>query len=69
MLEVSGSIPVAGKEKFMSKQASLRVICRDDMNTVHRPLDRDVNRRPPVQGHSPPMWVKEPCIDNLNGNL
>ena len=27
---------------------------------MRRPLDRDVNWRPPIQGESPPVQVKEP---------
>ena len=44
----------------MSEQASLRVICRHDMKTVSLPSDQDVNWRPPVQGKSHPVQVKEP---------
>ena len=32
----------------------------DDTKEVRRPSDRDVNWRPPVQGESSPMQVKEP---------
>ena len=42
-----GSIPVAGEEILVSEKASC-VICRDDMNTVCRPLDLGVIWRPPV---------------------
>ena len=48
------------------KDASLRVICRDEMHTVFCPLDRDVKWRLPVRGHSPPVQVKEPYIGILN---
>ena len=41
-----------------TEHAFLSVICRDD--TVRRPSDRDVNWRPPVQGESPHVQVKEP---------
>ena len=41
VLEVMGSIPTAGEEKFGCKQAPLRFIYRDDMSTVRRPLDQD----------------------------
>ena len=58
MLKVTGSIHAAGKEKI----DVLRVICRDDMETVRRPSDRDFNWRPPVQGKLPPVQVKEPYI-------
>ena len=37
-----------------------RVICRDDMKTVRRPSDRDVNWRPPVHEKSIPVQFKEP---------
>ena len=67
LLEVPGSIPAAGEESLVSDHTSLRVICRDDMNTGRRTSDRDVNWRPPVQGDSPLMQVKEPYIGNLNG--
>ena len=49
----------------MSEHVSLRVICRDDLTTVRRPSDRDVNSIPTVQGHSPSVQVKEPDICNL----
>ena len=39
------------------------------MNTVPRLSDWEVNLRPPVQGQSPPVQVKEPYIGNLNGYL
>ena len=62
----AGFDPRPGKKNLVSEYASLRVICRDDMNTVRRPSDQDVNLRPPVQGQSPPVQVKEPYIGNLN---
>ena len=40
-LDVSGLIPTSDKEKSVSLDASLCVICRDDMNTVRRSLDWD----------------------------
>ena len=45
------------------------VICRDGMNIVRPSLGRDVNWKPSVQGHSPPVQVKEPYISNLNSYL
>ena len=44
----------------MSEHAFSSVICRDDARKVHRPSDRDVNWKSPVQGKSPPVQVKEP---------
>ena len=38
-----GSIPGIGKGISVSKQTFLRVICRDDMKTVCRHSDLDVN--------------------------
>ena len=35
-------------------------ISRDDTKSARRPLDRDVYWRPPVQGESSPVHVKEP---------
>ena len=37
------------EENLVSEHTSLHVICRDDMNTMRRPSDRDINWRPPVQ--------------------
>ena len=45
-LEVLGSIPCVGKGIPVSEHAFLRVICRDDMKTVRRPSDWDVNLSP-----------------------
>ena len=45
MLDVWGSIPAGGKEDLVSEHTSLRVICRDDMNTVHHPSDRKANKQ------------------------
>ena len=42
MREVPGSIPVAGEEKF-GVRTHLCVICRDEMNMVRCPSDRDLN--------------------------
>ena len=36
------------------------------MNTVRRPLDRDVNSRPPVQGQSSPEQVKDTYIGSTS---
>ena len=69
MLEVPGSILVASEEKLVYVHASLRIICRDDMNIVHSPSDRDVNWMPPVKGQSSYVQVKKPYIGNLNGYL
>ena len=57
---------MAGEENLVSIHTSLCVSCRDDMNTVLRSSDRDVNWRPPMQEQSPPVQVEEPYIDNLN---
>ena len=48
---------------------SLLVICRDDMNTVNHPSDRDFNWRPLCAGIFTPVQVKEPYISNLNSYL
>ena len=53
-----GFDPRPGEENLVSEHASLRVICRDDMNTVRRPSDRDAYWMHPVQGQSPPVQVK-----------
>ena len=52
--------PPAARKLWWLENASLRVICRYDMNTVRRPSDRDVNWRPPVQGQPSPVQVKDP---------
>ena len=57
VLEVPGSIPARSEKKLVS---SLHIICRDDMNKVHCPLDWDVNWRPSVLGQSSPVQVKDP---------
>ena len=57
--EVPGSLPASSEETWVSKQASLHVFYKDDMNTVHRPSDRDVNWRPPVHGQSSFVQVKD----------
>ena len=44
----------------VSEHTFLSVIFRDNTKQVHRPSDRDINWRPPVQGESPPLQVKEP---------
>ena len=51
---------LSAREFSVSEHTSLRVIGRYDMKTVCHPLDRDVNWRPPVQGKSHPVKVKEP---------
>ena len=39
--------------------------CRNtDMKTMHRPSYRDLNLRPPMQGKSPAVQVKEPYSDS-----
>ena len=43
-----GFNPRGERGKFGSEHASLCVICRDNMNTVSRPSDRDVTLSPPV---------------------
>ena len=48
------------RKSLVFEHASHHVTCRDDMNIVYHPLDRDVYRRPTVKGHSPPVQVKEP---------
>ena len=55
-----GFDPRPGEENLVSEHASLHVICRNDMNTVRRPTDQDVNWRPPVQGQSPLCRLKNP---------
>ena len=55
VLEVPSSIPAGGEEKSVFDHAYLRVICKDDMNTVLRPSDRKVNWRHPVKGQSFPV--------------
>ena len=60
VLEVPGLIPTAGEENSVSEHASLGVICRDNMDTVRRPSDQDINWRSPVQGQLSPMQVKDP---------
>ena len=52
----------------MSEHAFHSVICRDDTKEVSRPSDRDVNWRPPVQGESSPVQVKE-LFSSLHGYL
>ena len=66
VLEVPGSIPDGGKENLVYQHASLRVICRDDMNSVRSPLDWDVTWRPPVQGQSSAVQFKD---HNTGSNL
>ena len=44
----------------MFEHVFLTVICRDDTRQVRCPSDRDINLRPPVQGESPTVQVKEP---------
>ena len=51
----------------MSAHACLLVICRNDISTLHRPSDRDINLRRPVQEQSSPVQVQEPYIGNLSG--
>ena len=53
----------------MSEHASFSVIGKDDIYTVHPPIDQEVNWMLPVQGQSHPVQVKEPYIGNLNGYL
>ena len=65
VLEVSGSIPAGGEENLVSGHASLGVICRDVMNTVCRPSDRDVTWRPHVQGQSSPVQVNDPYTGSI----
>ena len=57
VLEIQGFVPAGGEENMVSEHASFRVICKDYMNTVCHPLDRDINWRPPVQGQSSPVQV------------
>ena len=57
VLEVPGRFPRHARINLVSKHASLRVICRDDMNTVHLPLDKDSYN---TGGPSPPVQVKNP---------
>ena len=42
----TGIDPSVGKETSMSEHAIIRDICRDDMKTVRRPSDLDVNWKP-----------------------
>ena len=38
-------------------------------DTVRRPSDRDINWRPPVQGQSPPVQVKDPHTISIRRNI
>ena len=53
------------REKKWCPNTSRRGISRDDMDTVRRPSDRDVNWRPPVQGESSPVQVKGPYTGSI----
>ena len=66
VLEVPGSISAGGEENLVFEHASLCIICRDDMNTVHRPSDRQVNWGPPMQGQSSPVRVKDPYTGSIS---
>ena len=65
MLEAAGSILADGKENLLSEHASLCVVCRDDMNRVCHPSEQNVNWRPPVQGQSSPVQVKDPYSGSI----
>ena len=52
VLEVPGSIPEASGEK-LSGQASLRVICRNNLTTVPHPSDRGLN------------WSLDSCVGTV----
>ena len=62
-----GSLPVVwkflcpNKLPFMSGMTGMT----DDMNTVHSLSDPDVSWRPPVQGQSSPLQVKDPCTGSI----
>ena len=61
-LKVPGSTPDVGMGLSVSEHSFLRVICRDDMQTVRRTSDRGINWSPHpllLQGQSP-VQVKEP---------
>ena len=45
---------------FSQLQVSYHFICELDIKLVCHPSDQDINWRPPVQGESPPVQVKEP---------
>ena len=53
-------LEVPGEKNSVSEHASLLVNSRNDMNTVRRPSDRDVNWRPPVQGQPSHVQIKDP---------
>ena len=57
--------PPAARKICWSEQASLHVICRNDMIRVRRPSDWDFNWRPPVQGQSSPVQVKDPYTGSI----
>ena len=59
MLEVLGSIPSGGEEKFLVRTRFLSCNLQECHDTVRRPSDRDVNWRPPVQGQLSHVQVKD----------
>ena len=56
----TGSISGFGKGIIGVRTRFPSCICRHEMKTARRPSDRHVNWRPPVQGKSHPVQVKEP---------
>ena len=65
VLDVPGLIPPVGEENLVSEHASFHIICMDDMNTVLRPSDQDLNWRPSVQGLSSPVQIKDPYTGSI----
>ena len=63
VLEIPGSMPASGEKNLMS--TPVRVICRDDMSTVRRPSDRDINWMPSMQGQSSPVHVTDPYTGSI----
>ena len=63
VLEIPGSMPAGGEKNLMS--TPLRVICRDDMTTVRRLLERGVNWKPSMQEQSSPVQVTDPYTGSI----
>ena len=59
MLEVPGLIPAGGKENLLVGTRFPPCHLQEWHDIVRRPSDRDVNWRPPVQGQSFPVQVKD----------
>ena len=60
VLEVLGSIPAGGNENLLVRTRFPSCHLQERHDTVCRPSDRDVNWRPPVQGQSSLVQVKNP---------